>query len=84
MVKHVPVVTRTKATRDMQYLGQMEVMLTCAVMVFLRVVISCSYNLFLGELMKEALVRSGNQMCSQILMLVKIFIIRLGSAIKGN
>lgn len=46
MVKHVPVVTRTKATRDMQYLGQMEVMLTCAVMVFLRVVTSCSYNFF--------------------------------------
>lgn len=34
--------------------------------------------------MKEALVRSGNQMCTQILILLKIFIIRLGSAIKGN
>lgn len=34
--------------------------------------------------MKEASVRNGNQMCGQILMLIKILIVRLGSAIKGN
>lgn len=46
MVKHALVLTRTEAVRDMQYVGQVEVVLARAVTVFLKVVISCGYNFF--------------------------------------